>query len=150
LKYSLTQVAVITALTGLYKITRTTEGCVRLLLTGKSAGWLEDIYGHNLKTILNRVAESIHSEKDEVERLVRLSADTSVLILHEQLADNISVESFRNFMSRQRNHILVYLPASLQLGEMLHDPMLDDNTNKMEGPVSSLMHKIENIFSEGK
>jgi len=149
LHYPVTQASLITALAGLYKITRTTEGCVRLLLTGKNTDWLEDVYGDNLDKTLRHVAEYSRAETTEVEKLVNESADTAVLILHEQLADNINVESFKNFMSGQRENILVYMPVGLQLGEMLHDPMLDDNTNKMEGPVSNLMHKIENIFSEG-
>jgi hypothetical protein len=148
--YAVTQAAVLTALAGLYKITRTTEGCVRLLLTGRTAAWLEDVYGDNLDKTLEQVADYANTPVAEVEKLVRASADSAIVILHEQLANNINVGSFKNFMSGQRNHILVYLPAGLQLGEMLHDPTLDDNTNKMEGPVSSLMHKIEGIFSEGK
>lgn len=148
--YPVTQAAIVTALAGLYKITRTKEGAVRLLLTGKSAGWLDEIYGDNLRTTFEHVAEYTHRPIEDVEQMVRSSADTAVLILHEQLADNINVESFTNFMSGQRDNILVYIPAGLHLGEMLHDETIDDNTNKMEGPVSSLMHKIENVFSEGK
>jgi hypothetical protein len=52
-------------------------------------------------------------------------------------------------MSDQRHHILVYLPASLQLGELLNDSGMDDQTNKMEGPISNLVHNIENKFSGG-
>jgi quinol monooxygenase YgiN len=150
LKFPVTQAAIVTALAGLYKITRTTEGCVRLLLTGKNASWLEEVYGDNLEKTFHHVSEYTHASVEEVEKLVRDCADTAILILHEQLADHINVESFKNFMSGQRDHILVFLPAGMQLGEMLHDPGLDDNTNKMEGPVSTLMHKIENIFSEGQ
>jgi hypothetical protein len=150
IQFPVTQSAILTALAGLYKITRTTEGCVRLLLTGKSAAWLEDVYGDNLAKTLDHVSDYSNTPVEEVSKLVWASADCAIVILHEQLANNINVGSFKNFMSGQRNHILVYLPAGLQLGEMLHDPTLDDNTNKMEGPVSSLMHKIEGIFSEGK
>jgi hypothetical protein len=148
--YTVTQAAVLTALAGLYKITRTTEGCVRLLLTGRTAAWLEDVYGDNLEKTLTHLADFTNTPVAEVEKLVRVAADSAIVILHEQLANNINVGSFKNFMSGQRNHILVFLPVGLQLGEMLQDPTLDDNTNKMEGPVSSLMHKIEGIFSEGK
>jgi hypothetical protein len=148
--YPVTQAAIVTALAGLYKITRTTEGCVRLLLTGRTAAWLEDVYGDNLDKTLAHVADYTNAIVEEVNKLVRTSADNAIVILHEQLANNINVGSFKNFMSGQRNNILVFLPAGLQLGEMLHDTTLDDNTNKMEGPVSSLMHKIEGVFSEGK
>jgi hypothetical protein len=85
-----------------------------------------------------------------VEKLIKLSADVSIIILQEQFANNVIIDAVMSFMSGQRDNILVFLPGPLQLGEMLHDDTLDDNTNKMEGPVSSLMHKIENIFSEGE
>jgi hypothetical protein len=51
------------------------------------------------------------------------------------------------FFSNQRNNILLYLPAELKMGELLHNDTLDDNTNKMEGPVSSLMQSIGSAFS---
>lgn len=148
--YPVTQAAIMTALAGLYKITRTTEGSVRLLLAGKSAAWLTEVYGKNLQPTFQTIADYTHSPVDEVEKLVKAAADTSILILHEQLAGHISAESFTNFMSGQRDNILAYLPAGLHIGELLHDPTIDDNTNKMKGPISSFMHKIENVFSEGK
>ena len=39
------------------------------------------------------------------------------------------------------------MPAALNMGELLHDNTLDDNTNKMEGPVSSLIQRIGSAFS---
>jgi hypothetical protein len=50
-------------------------------------------------------------------------------------------------MHNQRNNILPFLPAELQMGELLHDNTLDDRTNKMEGPVSSIMRAIGGGFS---
>jgi hypothetical protein len=41
----------------------------------------------------------------------------------------------------------MYLPAALQIGVLLNDDTLDDATNKMEGPISSLMQKIGAAFS---
>jgi hypothetical protein len=111
---------------------------------------VNEVYGENLQPTFPVIADYTHSTAEEVEKLVKAAADTSILILHEQLAGHISAESFTNFMSGQRDNILAYLPAGLHIGELLHDPTIDDNTNKMEGPVSSFMHKIENIFSEGK
>ena len=147
--YPATQAAVMVAVAGLYKLTRTTEGSVKLLSSGKHA-WLKEVYAENYQQTLLHVSKYTSGSIEEIESLVDKSADTAVLILHEQLAGNVNAESVMNFMSGQRDQLLVYLPAGLQLGDMLKDPMLDDNTNKMEGPVSSLMHKIENIFSEGK
>ncbi|MES2372859.1 MAG: hypothetical protein V4557_09785 [Bacteroidota bacterium] len=148
--YPVTQAAIMTALAGLYKITRTTEGSVRLLLAGKNATWLNEVYGKNLQPTFQTIADYTHSPVEEAEKLVKAAADTSIMVLHEQLAGHISAESFTNFMSGQRDNILAYLPAGLHIGELLHDPTIDDNTNKMKGPISSFMHKIENVFSEGK
>jgi hypothetical protein len=33
------------------------------------------------------------------------------------------------------------------MGDILDDTSLDDNTNKMEGPLSSLMHSVGSVFS---
>jgi hypothetical protein len=35
------------------------------------------------------------------------------------------------------------------MGDVLNDGGMDDRTNKMEGPVSNLMHKIENKLGGG-
>jgi hypothetical protein len=59
------------------------------------------------------------------------------------------MEGVRNYMNSQRHNILVYLPAALNIGDVLNDEGLDDKTNKMEGPVSNFMHKIENTLSGG-
>ena len=52
-----------------------------------------------------------------------------------------------SYMKDQRNNILHYLPAALQLGALLDDDTLDDHTHKMDGPISGLMHSIEKAFS---
>lgn len=147
--YPATQAAVMVAVAGLYKLTRTNDGAVRLLSSGKHE-WLKEVYGEHYGSTLANVSQYTSGSLDEIESLVEKSADTAVLILHEQLAGNLNADAVTDFMSGQRDGILVYLPAGLHLGEMLNDPTIDDNTNKMEGPVSTLMHKIENIFSEGK
>lgn len=150
LRYPVTQCSLIAALAALYKITRTKEGGVTLLMAGKNAAWLNEVYGDNFTRITEHIATYAGSTPEEAEKLIRQSADTAVLILHEELADHINVDSFMEFMSGQRDNILLYMPVGLQIGEMLHDKGMDDNTHKMEGPVSTLMHKIENIFSENK
>jgi hypothetical protein len=41
----------------------------------------------------------------------------------------------------------LYLPAELNMGGLLDDDSLDDQANKMEGPISSLAHRIGAAFS---
>ena len=52
-------------------------------------------------------------------------------------------------MKGQRHNILLYLPAAMQMGDLLNDDTLDDRTNKMEGPISNFVHTIENKLSGG-
>ena len=55
--------------------------------------------------------------------------------------------TMKTYVTDQRNNILVYLPAELQMSTVVNDNTLDDRTNKMEGPMSNSMHFIEKIFS---
>jgi hypothetical protein len=41
----------------------------------------------------------------------------------------------------------MYLHPSLRLGQHLQENTVDDSTKKMDGPVSDLMHTIEQVFS---
>lgn len=54
------------------------------------------------------------------------------------------------FFAEQRSNILKHLPVELHAGELLSDPAMDDKTNKMEGPMSGMMHTVEKIFSSSK
>ena len=58
------------------------------------------------------------------------------------LGADASIKEVKTYFSGQKNNILLYLPAVLNIGELLNDSTLDDKTNKMEGPLSSLMQNI--------
>ena len=76
-------------------------------------------------------------------------AREAVLIIHEAPGEKPTAEKLRSYMNGQRHNILVYLPPSLQMGDLLNDNAMDDRTNKMEGPISSMMHSRENKLSGG-
>lgn len=148
-KAPLHQAALVAVAGALYKITRTNEGCVRLLLSGKNADWLtlDEAYGRRLEEVIIKVSNYGLADAAATEQLMRKMAHTCMLIIHEELAGNVSTDSIRDFMSAQRHNILIYVPTDLQLGKLLNDRVLDDETNHMEGPVSNAMHKIEDLFS---
>jgi hypothetical protein len=74
-------------------------------------------------------------------------ANEAVKVVKENLPAEAGIKEVKVFFNDQRNHILLYLPAALNMGELLHDNTLDDNTNKMEGPISSLIKNIGSAFS---
>ena len=75
-------------------------------------------------------------------------ASEAVKVVKENLSPGAGIKEVKLFFSNQRNNILLYLPAALNMGELLHDNTLDDNTNKMQGPISSLMQSIGAAFSK--
>jgi hypothetical protein len=94
-------------------------------------------------------------------------AVTAVDILHEQAAGNNAggpaagsnaadaggnneTATIQKILVSQRHNILTYLPPEMQLGKALQDNSMDDRTNKMEGPVSDLMHFFEKVFAGGE
>lgn len=143
------QVALVSVAAALYKATRATEGSVTLLKSGKNGSWLDldNTYGNRFSRLVEKVNSYGASDPLATEQLMRKMADTCLVIVHEELAGNITAETVREFMSGQRHDILIYQPADLKLGEFMNDNVWDDQTNHMEGPVSNLMHKIENLFS---
>lgn len=132
---------------GLYKITRSEEGA-RLVLRGNfSTGIAEALFGENTDTLLDNI--SSYADVDRKTALTQLerAGEAAVKIINENATTDPREPAVILFMKEQRNTILHYLPAALQIGLLLNDTTMDDKTNKMDGPISGLMHKIEKVFS---
>jgi len=74
-------------------------------------------------------------------------ADEAVRIIRENTPDSASFSDVKTYVANQRNSILMFLPAELQISTLINDNTLDDRTNKMEGPMSNAVHFIEKLFS---
>jgi hypothetical protein len=145
----LAQAAIPAVLAGFFKFTRTDKGCNYILAGGGQKDWLDIIFDDKKDLVVEKIAHYSGIAADEVAINMEDIAKEAVIIIHEAPGEKPTAEKIRSYLSDQRHHILVYLPASLQLGEMLNDNAMDDQTNKMEGPVSNLVHSIENKFSGG-
>ena len=111
-----------------------------------STNLLVEIFGDAKDEVITSVANysKVGTSKaaDEMEKVATAINE----IIKEQVADSTQ-ENIKAFIHNQRHNILVHLPADLKMGEHLKDNTIDDRTNKMEGPVSGLMHAIEKVFS---
>ena len=145
----LSQAAIPAVLTAFYKFTRTDEGCNAIIAEQAHGDWLGFIFEGKEEVAVDKVARYAGVIAGEAESAMENIADEAVNTLKKSAGTNPTAESVKTFMNDQRHNILVYLPAALQMGDLLNDEALDDRTNKMEGPVSSFMHKIENILSDG-
>ena len=145
----LAQAAIPAVLTALYKFTRTESGCRQLLTTHTSGDWLNILCSGKEKDVVEKVAHYAIVTENQAQSHMENIAEEAVKIVKEAAGTPATPEKIKVYMNGQRHNILVHLPAALYLGDVLNDEGLDDKTNKMEGPVSNLMHKIENRFSDG-
>jgi hypothetical protein len=143
------QAVIPSVLAALYKFSLKDHGA-GIILSGKnSTTWVNMLFGNNAKTALQRMSNYSASSFETVQHYFEKVAEKSVRFLNSLFDNNTSIENVRSILNDNKNDVLTYLPAELQMGKLLEDNTIDDRTNKMEGPVSGLMHTIEKAFSGG-
>jgi hypothetical protein len=145
----LAQAAIPAVLMALYKFVRTDKGGKSVIDASGHTDWLGVIFEGKEKVAVDKVACYAGVTGKETESVMENIADEAVVVVKQSAGTNPSPGSVRAFMNDQRHDILVHLPAAMQMGDVLNDESLDDRTNKMEGPISNLMHAIEGKLSKG-
>jgi hypothetical protein len=145
-EHKFSQAAIPAVLTAFYKYVQSESGAAELLKSDLNTNWLDKIFPDNEKAAVQTISSYAHqSGLDPVKKINEIAMET-VKVAKENLPADSGIKELKLFFKNQRNTILLYLPAALNMGELLHDSTLDDNTNKMEGPISSLMHSIGTAF----
>ncbi|MBX2924607.1 MAG: hypothetical protein KF746_20565 [Chitinophagaceae bacterium] len=141
----LAQAAVPAVLTALLVFTKSDTGAVQVL--DQSPVSLEDLFMGKKNQVTGSIVEysgvSAAAAENTMEKITREAA----AIVLNAVSPDPSADKIRSYLAGQRHAILTHLPASLQLGKLLGDDSLDDRTNKMEGPVSNIMHAIGGALS---
>jgi len=159
------QAAIPAVLAGLIKYADSNEGIN--IMTLENASWLNLIFREKESEVIQKVAEYSGSPTEETSDTMKKIADVSVDVVRENVkktfdavkkitdvpmgankkdAKSDEAEKLRSYMNSQRHSILNHLPAAMNMGYLLNEEGFDDRTNKMEGPVSSFLHRIENII----
>lgn len=141
------QSAIPAVLTGLYRYSATDEGAANLLRGNFSTNWVRLVFEDTADEVIQKINNYSFQSSGETESRMDEIADEAIRVMKKELKPEATMMEVKQFFSGQRNNILLYLPEALHMGELLKDDTLDDNTNKMEGPISSLMHKIGSAFS---
>jgi hypothetical protein len=138
----LSQAAIPAVLAAIIKYSDGKDG-VNLFSENKS--WLGIIYCGKENDAIKKVADYAGVGTNEAEcRMERIAIEATRIVRdHVKPAD---AEKLRSFMNSQRHNVLAHLPAALKIGDVLNEDTFDDRTNKMEGPVSGFLHRIENII----
>lgn len=141
------QAAIPAVLTAMYLFVQSDEGAAAILKNDATTNWVGIIFDDNRKEVIQKIAAYAEQSKEDVIAKMNVIANEAVNIAKENLSADAGIKEVKLFFSKQKQNILLYLPPSLHMGELLHDSTLDDNTNKMEGPMSSLLNSFGAIFS---
>ena len=143
-KQKLSQAAVPAVLVAMIKYSDGEKG-IDLLSKDENNGWLTTIYSGKDKEAIQQVAEYAGVSNDEAKGTMNDISSETVKIVREHIKTP-DAEKLRSFMNSQRHSVLSHLPAALRMGDVLNEETFDDRTNKMEGPVSGFLHRIEDII----
>ena len=141
------QAAIPAVLTALCEFAQTDKGAADILQIDGGANWMNKIFDDNKKEAVQTIAAYAKESHEEPIAKMNAIATEAIKAAKENLPGDAAVKDVKTFFAEQKNNILLYLPAELNVGEMLHDDSLDDGINKMEGPVSSLIKNIGDSFS---
>ena len=140
------QAAIPSVLIALYNYS-TLDAGAEAILNGGEYDWTENIFGDHKEEAIKKIAEYSYQSPDQAYSQIEEIADEAIVEIKNNLKPEAHIIDVKKLLADQRNLVLPYLPADLHMGEILNNPTFDDRTNKMEGPVSNLMHAIGNIFS---
>lgn len=133
-------------LVALYRYGKTDDGAATIARS-KSGNWLQSIFMNNEAAAAHKVASYAGIHHEEAKSLMQKVADAAIDLIYDNAGDHPAKDKVKAYLASQRHNILAYLPAELEMGKLLSDETLDDRTNKMEGPVSSFLHWIQDIMS---
>jgi hypothetical protein len=141
------QAAIPTVLLGLYKFSGDEKKC-NVIINGSplSSNLLDDIFDTKKEQVIEKVATYTGNTNEYTAEKMEQIASEAVRLINENISKETTDKTVRRFLIDQRNNILPYLPAALQIGNVLGDDTIDDRSNKMEGPMSSHMHWLEKFF----
>jgi hypothetical protein len=142
------QASIPATLTGLYRFVQSDEGAAEFLRGDHATNWADKIFDDHSTEAVETIAAFAKEWGKDADAQVNEIANETVRVVKKELGDNQDIKAVKDFFSKQRNDILVYLPPYLNMGKLLDDNVLDDNVNKMEGPVSSMIKNIGNAFSK--
>jgi len=141
------QAAIPAVLTAMYSFAQSTDGAKDILQKDITTDWVKIIFDDNRKAAIQVIADYAGQSIDSSIPKMNAIASEAVKVVRENLTEDAGMKEVKLYFSGQKTNILLYLLPDLQIGELLHDNSLDDKTNKMEGPVSSLINSIGAAFS---
>lgn len=147
-EHRFSQASIPTVLTGLYQYSGKDNGAESILRGDISSDWASEIFGEEKDEVVGKISKySFQSNEGITTNKINEIATEAIQMVRGELGPDATIMDVKNLMSAQTTNLFAYLPSALHIGKTLHEETVDDNTNKMEGPVSSLIKKIGSAFS---
>lgn len=144
------QSAIPSVLTALCQYCKTDAGIESIIENNSSSQWLTIVLGNKKQAVIGKIAGYSEETPSNVEDKLNAILNTAISNIKEMAGEGKDTQLIKLYLARQRNNILPYLPSALQMGELLDDSTLDDNTHKMGGPFSSIINALGDQFSDGQ
>lgn len=147
---SIAQAAIPAVLCGLDNFIQSNNASMAVLGgTNSPAKPIPLIFGNKEEELIGKIADYAGSTVQTTDKEVEHIANEAIRLIKQAIPGE-DINAARTLLANQHDNFLLYLPASLQIGYLLNKNSLDDRTHKMEGPVSTLMHKIEKTFNSSE
>ncbi|HSN60244.1 MAG TPA: hypothetical protein VLR49_04890 [Ferruginibacter sp.] len=147
-EHQFNQAAIPVILTGIHRFTATDTGAEEVLNTQTSTGWVNKLFAEDANEVISRVADYSGFDKAATQNKLNEMAAKATELIREAVSPGNKMMDVKDLMEAQINNILTFLPATLHMGDLLNENTIDDRTNKMEGPISSLIQAIGSGFSK--
>jgi len=142
----LLQAVIPSVLAGFYKYSRNEHNAEMIAQQKEDSDWIGILYGKDKQELIQKIAQYASVPAQVAETKMEAVALDALRLLRMNASPN-NGHGIKNLLTNHRHNILNHLPGAIGIGNILNDGTLDDRTNKMEGPVSSLMHAIEKQFA---
>lgn len=146
-RHVFSQAGIPAVLTAMYKYVQSDAGAEEVLRGDSSTDWVGKIFHDHHKDAVEKITSFANDDAGNATAKMNAIAITASNIVKQNLSGEAGIKEVKAFFLNQRNNILPYLPPELKLGDLLNDDTIDDNVNKMEGPISSLIKGIGSAFS---
>ena len=113
-----------------------------------SAGWENIVPAEIRNDLAQKVSLYAGTNENTAANTLQRAGDEALRIMNEN-KDGAGAH-IKEKLSAEKNNILLHLPAALHTGDTLRDNTIDDVTKKMEGPLSSMISSLGNVFSQSE
>lgn len=142
------QAAIPAILISMYKYSRSDKGAENILCGDNSTKWLNEFLGKHKEEVVASIATYTSLPETTVKKNMEKVSKSAVSLIRN--TNPLTTGDVKNLLGAEKNIALLYLPPAIHMGEYLNDNSIDDNIHKMQGPVSTFMNAIGNIFSESE